>query len=372
MKNNRIISVILLLLAGIFTVEAQSSGMNLDSYSWYHVAQRMPKEWYGTAQARAIADTVIKYQCANGGWPKNSGFHKQVKYEEMERIRQTGIGATIDNQATTMEMRYLARVHAVCGDEALRAAFLRGLDFLLEAQYDNGGWPQFYPPRKGRSVSYSAHITFNDDAMVNVMRLLAEIARGDAIFASLQLDEACRARTQTAFDRGVEAILKCQIVVDGEPTVWCAQHDERTMAPVGARSFELASFSGFESSRIVQLLMDIPNPSPEVIQAVKGAIRWFETHGIEGISVKRGFNEAGVRDCVVTPQEGAPTQWARFYDLETGKPFFCDRDGVKRASLDEVGQERRGGYSWYTTDPQRILDAYPGWLSRVQQGLAEQ
>jgi len=33
-----------------------------------------------------------------------------------------------------------------------------GVDYLLDAQHDDGGWPQFYPIRKG----YSEHITYND------------------------------------------------------------------------------------------------------------------------------------------------------------------------------------------------------------------
>ena len=53
-------------------------------------------------------------------------------------------------------------------------------------------------------------------------------------------------------------------------------------------------------------------------------------------------------------------------DLDTEKPFFCDRDGVKKDKLEEIGRERRGGYSWYTTSPQGILDEYPEWLAKVE------
>ena len=57
--------------------------------------------------------------------------------------------------------------------------------------------------------------------------------------------------------------------------------------------------------------------------------------------------------------------WARFYDLETGKPFFCGRDGVKHATLAEIEKERRGGYSWYTDAPQHVLDRYAKWISGI-------
>ena len=81
-----------------------------------------------------------------------------------------------------------------------------------------------------------------------------------------------RERCQAAFDKGVECILNTQIIVDGKPTVWCAQHDEQTLQPASARAYELPSFSGAESVGIVQLLMNIDHPSQRVIDAVKGAV----------------------------------------------------------------------------------------------------
>ena len=57
--------------------------------------------------------------------------------------------------------------------------------------------------------------------------------------------------------------------------------------------------------------------------------------------------------------------WARFYDLDTELPFVCDRDGIKKKTLEEIGYERRNGYSWYTTDPQEIIDKYSSMESKV-------
>ena len=33
----------------------------------------------------------------------------------------------------------------------------------------------------------------------------------------------------------------------------------------------------------------------------------------------------------------APPMWARFYDLELCEPFVCDRDGVPRRHLEQIG-----------------------------------
>jgi PelA/Pel-15E family pectate lyase len=96
------------------------------------------------------------------------------------------------------------------------------------------------------------------------------------------------------------------------------------------------------------------------VKAVEGAVRWFETHKIEGIRIQTR-DSAGKRNTVVINEPTAPPLWARFYDLESGKPFFCDRDGVKRYSLAEIGAERRNGYSWYSDAPRKVLARYPAW-----------
>ena len=171
-------------------------------------------------------------------------------------------------------------------------------------------------------------------------------------------------QARASFDKGIGCILKTQIRVDGKPTVWCAQHDEHTFAPAPARAYELASFSGAESASIVALLMSIPDPSPEIVAAVKGAVAWFETHAVKDIRVERVPDGSPKGDARVVSAPGN-VLWARFYDLETGKPFFCGRDGVKHATLAEIEKERRGGYSWYTNAPQRVLDRYAKWISGI-------
>ena len=69
-------------------------------------------------------------------------------------------------------------------------------------------------------------------------------------------------------------------------------------------------------------------------------------------------------DKVVVQDSNAPPIWTRFYELETHKPLFCNRDGTVVYSLNEVERERRTGYAWYVYDPQEILDLYPAWLER--------
>lgn len=356
--------ILLLFLVTLSTALAQE--VNYLSMSWKYVATKMSEEWYGSQEAKAVAENVLLAQKDIGGWEKNKGYHQDLSDSEMAEIKVTKskTGATFDNGATITELRFLAKVYEQTPDARYKEAFEKGLDYIFISQYENGGWPQFYPVRTG-SVAYSGHITYNDDAMVNTMKFLRGIFLEDTAFSALNLAPEIIAKAKRSFDAGIACILQTQIIVDGTPTVWCAQHDENTLAPAKARSYELASFSGSESVSIVTLLMELDDPSEEVVASVDGAVHWLETHKIEGIRVASEIDEDGKKNSVVVPDPAASPLWARFYDLETEKPIFSDRDGIKKNSLAEIGYERRNGYSWYTNAPSKVLKKYTEWKKKV-------
>lgn len=366
MKPIKLFSIVALTLATTFGF-AQEKSTDYRSKSWKRVATNMPSEWYGSDEAKLVAENVLIAQKEIGGWEKNKPYHKTFsKSEQTHYIKnKSEIGATFDNGSTITELRFLAKVYTQTKDERYKQAFEKGLEYIFISQYENGGWPQFFPVRKG-SVSYSGHITYNDDAMINTMKFLKEIISGNKDFESIQISEATKAKAQKSFDKGIECILKTQIIINGKPTVWCAQHDEITLAPANARSYELASFSGAESVGIVELLMNIDHPTEEIIASVNGAIKWFEDHKIEGIKLERITNNEGQKDRVVVKDTTAPALWARFYDLETEKPFFCSRDGIKRNTFAEISHNRRNGYSWYSNKPEKIIRKYPEWVAKNQ------
>ncbi|MCX5684268.1 MAG: pectate lyase, partial [Planctomycetota bacterium] len=242
-----------------------------------------------------------------------------------------------------------------------KEAVLRGLDYLLKAQYENGGWPQFYPNASG----YHTHITFNDDAMIGVMRFLRDLAKKDGPCAFVDADR--RAKAEKAVAKGIECILRCQVVVDGKRTVWCAQHDEATLKPAPARAYEKISLSGAESVGIVRFLMGVEKPGPEVIEAVQSAVAWFDAARITGIrqAAKPDPSLPGGQDKVIEKDPSAPPLWARFYEIGTNRPIFCGRDGVIKYSLAEIEHERRTGYAWYGGTPADLLAKdYPAWQAK--------
>src|SRR5205085_978918 len=115
--------------------------------------------------------------------------------------------------------------------------------------------------------------------------------------------------------------------------------------------------------------MSLEKPSPEVKQAIVAAAEWLESAKLTGIRIVDKRDETtGKKDRVVVEDKTASPLWARFYVIETNKPLFCDRDGVPKATLAEIGIERRGGYAWYGNWAQKLLEQeYPAW--RKKHGL---
>lgn len=326
--------------------------------------RRSDREFLSSSEAARIGEQVMAYQRVTGGWPKNIDMCRLHTPEEMEEVRAQHSridDSTTDNFATTTQLTFLAHMFQTTHDERYRDSFNAGVEYLLSGQYDNGGWPQFWPDPQG----YQVHITFNDGAMVNTLVLLHAIAEQTYPYVDSLVDESIRSRAQTAFDKGVDCILAAQIRVDGTPTVWCQQHDRETFAPASARSYELPSFCSQESAQIVRLLMQLPDPDERVKAAVHGAMKWFDINKLTGFRLERtGKPKTPEADARLVADPNAGPIWGRFYDLEKCEIFVCDRDGIPRKNLEEIGQERRTGYSWYNSYPAELYDVYFKWADR--------
>lgn len=313
--------------------------------------------WYALAEARRIADTIVSFQTPAGGWDKNQDRAGPPR----QRGQAWGSGGTIDNGATTTELRFLARVQKSLpgpAGEAYRAAFLKGLRYLLEAQYPNGGWPQFYPLQGG----YHDAVTYNDDALANVAELLMGVGAREGDFAFVT--EPLAAEAQKAVDRAVALIVRTQVVAGGRRTSWGQQHDVLTLIPVGARNFEPASLSSSESAGLLLFLMQLRHPSPEVVRAVHEGAAWLEASALRDVE----WTGVGPDGRQLRPKPGAGPIWARFYDIPSMRPIFGDRDRTIHNDVNEVSLERRNGYSWFGTGPARALDLYRNWATGHPRG----
>ena len=364
---NKRMLLYIFLLVGLLPLQAQQKTYKeKQNYkNWVRIAPKFDDAFFQTEEASRIGDNVLLYQLETGGWPKNIFRPAELSDEEIEKVKAAKKNineSTIDNSATTTEIRYLSRLYLATNKEKYKEAAMAGILYLLSGQYENGGWPQFWP----RPTGYYTHITYNDNAMVNLLNLLCEIFEKKVPYTYVS-DELCN-KARVAFDKGIECILNTQIKKDGKLTVWCAQHDEKTLLPAKARAYEHPSFSGTESMGIVQLLMSLPNPSQRVKEAIENAVVWLEENKIEGFRYEFFTNEDGKKDYRIVPcKEGEPckTLWARFYSLDDCRPIFCGRDGIIKYNVSEIEHERRNGYSWYTTNGSKLLRDYKKWKKKM-------
>ncbi len=354
------------------------SGFYDSAHHWYdihgedYVIRPLPdRRRYPPDSVREIADNILLFQKSNGGWPKNYDMRAVLTPAQKKAVlaARNATNTTFDNGATHTQVEYLAKAYMLTKDKRYEAACLRGINFILRAQYPNGGWPQFFPLKK----DYSRYITFNDDAMIGVLQVLHHIVQAKDFY--FFVNSAMRRKVKRAFDKGIECVLDCQIRENGRRTAWCQQHDNVTLKPQWARTFEPPSVCSFESADLVMLLMSIDRPDRRVIRSVKAAVKWFYDSRIFGIRVDSvPAPEADYRyhsadfDVVVVKDADAPPIWARYYELGTNRPLFCNRGDKIVYSLAEVDRERRTGYRWYGYEPEEVLKVYPAWKKKWAPG----
>lgn len=316
-----------------------------------------PESWYGSAESIRLADNIMLFQRNGGGWVKNTDFAAELSQAQQDAIaaQKNANDATFDNEATIPEIRYLLKMYDAAKIESYKEAYRKGLNAVLDCQYDNGGWPQYLQD----TSSIRHQIAFNDNAMVNIMIFLTDIAQRPKHYPSL--DAKTVERCQAAIDKGLACILKLQIYSEEQQmlTAWCGQYDEVSLLPVKARNYEPASISGWESVGIITYLMDIENPSEAVQKAIHAAVAWFAHVEIFGYRHERIDG-----NMVLTADANARGLWARFYDIATFKPLFWDRDGKDKLAYDQLSSERRNGYWYMGSWGQSLPDAYAAWKGK--------
>lgn len=330
--------------------------------------------WYGTEEARHVADVIVSFQTPAGGWSKNLDMSGAVRAKgqsytpnnlsrfpspddfDTPKDPQWNYVGTLDNDATNTELHFLALVSAATpgpAGDAYRASFLHGIRYLLSAQFPNGGWPQVWPLEGG----YHDAITFNDNAVTESAETLTVVAEGAGNYAFVPTD--LRKQARAAADHALECILATQVMVNGKRTVWAQQHDALTLSPVSGRNYEPAALSASESADVLLYLMKLPTPSPAVIASIDAGVAWLKSAAIYGQEFTGGRGTPGGRH--LEAKGGAGPIWARYYSITTGKPVFGDRDKTIHDDVSELSLERRNGYAWYSAGPQQALDAYATW-----------
>ena len=329
-----------------------------------------PTEWYATPEARAVADAVVTFQTPAGGWSKNQdrriarlpGQRFSNDAETMEQNPAnfdapadrfwTFVG-TLDNNATWSEMRFLAKVAAHApgpeGD-AWRASIIKGVHYLLNAQYPNGGWPQIWPLEGG----FHDSVTFNDNAVANAAMLLRDVAHGTEGFDFVPAD--LEARAAEATKKAIDVIVAAQARYGDRVMGWPQQVEPMRLVPTSARNYEPRSVASGETTDILIFLMGEPNPTPEMKAAIRAGAEWLKAVEVHDKSFEMTDDGRKLID-----KPGAGPLWSRNYDIVTGQPIFGDKDQKIHDDVNDISIGRRNGYSWWIASPQKALDAYAAW-----------
>ena len=316
-------------LTALIMLFAAASAQTYKTKTWAQICSgAMDTEWYGSAEAISVADTLLGVQKTNGGWMKNDQYHKLTSTELAERKALSGTNgrsahSCFDNYSTTQEMRFLAKVYNQTKQQRFLDAFKKALDLIFTAGNGmNGGWGQYWPLSDDQ-YSYQNYITFNDDLMTNMLRILQEIYEEKGDFKGL-VDADTRTRCKEQWDKALQCVLNCQIDDNGVKAGWCAQHDPEDFLPTEGRPHELPSVSGSESATLLSYLMTISKPSEELQQCIIAAVEWFKTHKYkENAAMADYTNSKGEADRHIIDQEGS-NLWGRFIQIggESGKAIY--------------------------------------------------
>jgi PelA/Pel-15E family pectate lyase len=327
--------------------------------------------WYAGDEARRIAENVASFQTPAGGWSKHTDFAKHQRapgelfagdsnskfiiagdFDQPADVNWNYVG-TFDNNATITELHFLAKVISASNTDtvALKKSFRRGLEYVFAAQFPNGGWPQVWPLQGG----YHDAVTFNDDAMLNILRLLRDVSSGQKEFSFVPAE--VRAAAEKSFQHGLDCVLATQVVVAGRRTVWPQQCDALTLKPCSARNYEMPSLASSESATLILFFMEFSKPSSEVAVAVQSATAWFEKTKING----KEFKSLGKEGRTLHDAPGAGPIWPRYSEIGTDRPLFGDRDLSIHDDVNEISKERRKGYGWFKDSAKRVAQHYAKW-----------
>jgi hypothetical protein len=144
----------LALFAPLAVVDADTAPL-----TWSRNLLRQKPDWFASPAGRTALDNVLRYQSTEGGWPKNTNLLAPATADALAEIQRGGKANTIDNQATTLPLRFLAAATAATGDARCRTAVERGLDYLLYMDRDSKPLYDFSLVSYERRSGYGYHTT---------------------------------------------------------------------------------------------------------------------------------------------------------------------------------------------------------------------
>lgn len=296
---------------------------------------------FAAAQSAALA--LVRGQLESGGWAYLVEFDSRSRRawayradKRQSNSAQPRNATTFDDDNTQSALRFLAAFVNTATNrspaelKSIREALNYGLAKMIEAQYPNGAWPQRYDgkphdprkfpvqparvpkvwPRTWPKSDYGGFYTLNDRSQQDCIRTLLE--------AYEQLGDR---KYLDAAKKGGDFLILARLP---EPQPAWAQQYNFDMEPAWARAFEPPAVCSNESADAMRMLVDLflETGEQKFLEPIPAFVAWLKRSQI-------GSN-----------------RWARYYELETNKPIYGDRDGKIHYTLSEISAERQRGYAW--------------------------
>lgn len=283
-------------------------------------------EFYYQA-AMEVADGLIAAQHPAGGWNYLHDFagedSTRTWYDtigkngwRLEEFHHYYGNATFDDAGTSEASQFLLRLYLERRAQRLRAPLERAIRFVLDSQFENGGWPQRFP-LAGEPGHYARQITFNDDvAGENIKFLLM-------VYQTLG-DE----RALAAISRAMDVFVATQ--QPAPQAGWGLQHDAQTLRPIAARTYEPEALTAHTTYVNISQLMNFYEWTGDArfIARVPEAIAWLDSVRLPDDQVRVAgrhyptFTEIGSNRARIVHRRGSNSASGEYYwDYNPDRPI---------------------------------------------------
>ncbi|MCA8885152.1 MAG: hypothetical protein KDA35_00930 [Hyphomonadaceae bacterium] len=290
-------------------------------------------EFYYQA-AMEVADGLIAAQHPAGGWNYLHDFGGEESTRRwydtigkngwrLEEFHHYYGNATFDDAGTSEASQFLLRMYLERRSSRLRAPLERAVNFVLDSQYDNGGWPQRFPfvadaPALHGHPDYTRYVTFNDDvAGENIKFLLM-------VYQTLG-DE----RALAAIRRAMNVFVATQ--QPAPQAGWGLQHHNETLAPIGARSYEPDALTTHTTANNIGQMLNFFEWTGErrFIERIPEALAWLDSVRLRDDQVRIAgrhyptFIEVGTNRARINHRRGSNVVNGEYYwDYNPEKPIM--------------------------------------------------
>jgi len=250
------------------------------------------------ALARRSADLLVEGQLDNGGWSGDIPLDPDRRARIATRLRPATadrpclpVPGNMDDGISHGPIDFLFALADATGEPRYRDAARAGLQFLVNAQYPIGAWPQRWPIEAAMTAAlggYPRWYTINDSLVGwNLSTLLAH------------RDELPEGVADAVVENALKWLLFAQLP---EPQPGWAQQYDYDMQPVAARWHEPAAVSPDATADALDVLFQayLRTGDPTYLQPFPSALRWLRS------------------------VEGPTGLWFRYFELGAGRRIYVD------------------------------------------------